>query len=741
MDDVFSYCRGLRLKHFFASSGSEANHADDKPTPTPMPSATTDEERCEMKSKYKNPYFCPSANYTAPNLEKYIATTKSGVQKLMEKPANAASNLSSSERATLDSLTKRTDMVVTKADKGRKVIVMDKEYYVTNCETQLNNKEFYEKIDDDPTETIADDIETEVYKMLEKEQIDKRESQVIMEHLDKPRLPVFYGLPKIHKTFKDFPPLRPIVSGFNSCTARLSEYLDTFLKFQAKKCKSYLRDTTDFLSKLEDIKSLPENAILVTMDVASLYTNIDHEEGAQACFENLKKRRNKKIPSTLLKKLISLVLKSNVFRFNNTLYKQIKGTAMGTPMAVNYANIFLDKLETEMLKEYESKTNLKPFVWMRYIDDIFLIWTHDEQSLTDFLKYCDEYSTSKNMKSKIRYESNCSAESVNFLDVKVKITGNKIQTSLYSKPTDAHLYLNAKSCHPDHVVKNIPKGQFIRVRRICSEDEDFDLHANRMKNYFLSRGYNEKHLDRAKVAVRRMKRTDLLNKIKEPARGDPHSIMVCTWHPKLRKLPSILNKNYTILENDAKLCTLFKDQPTVAFRRKKNLGSILCKNDIKKNDEKECSAKPCKCQLCKIMKKDTDHITNHQNGLTLRIQPGATCKSKGVVYAIHCKKCQLLYIGHSGNDMSVRWGQHKHDIKKRPDQNELATHCHNHHNIDQDIEIYILAHGIHNDQERERLEDKLICKLQTMGKHGLNEKINPYAKEMYTTWTAVLLKN
>ena len=88
--------------------------------------------------------------------------------------------------------------------------------------------------------------------------------------------------------------------------------------------------------------------------------------------------------------------------------------------------------------------------------------------------------------------------------------------------------------------------------------------------------------------------------------------------------------------------------------------------------------------------------------------------------------------------MSVRWGQHKHDIKKRPDQNEVATHCHADHNIDKDIEVFILAHGIDNEKERERLEDKLICKLQTMGKHGLNERINAYAKEMYATWTAVL---
>ena len=378
---------------------------------------------------------------------------------------------------------------------------------------------------------------------------------------------------------------------------------------------------------------------------------------------------------------------------------------------------------------------------MRYIDDIFLIWTHGEQSLKDFLKFCDEYSTSKKMKSKIRYESSSSTESVNFLDVEVKIKGNKIQTSLYTKPTDAHLYLNAKSCHPDHVIKNIPKGQLIRVRRICSEDKDYDVHANQMKSFFLSRGYTEKHLIRAIGDVRRMKRSDLLNKNKDSPREDPHSILVCTWHPKLRKLPSILNQNYDILENDAKLGNIFKERPTVAFRRKKNLGNFLCRNDVmkkKQNDITTENVKQCKCQLCKLLKKP-ECITNHQNGLKLSIKPGATCKSKGVVYSIHCKKCKLHYIGHTGDDMCERWGKHKYDIKKRPDQNELATHCHTNHDLDKDIEVYILAHGIHHQQERERLEDKLICKLQTMGKQGLNERIGPYAKEMYTSWTSVLL--
>ena len=77
--------------------------------------------------------------------------------------------------------------------------------------------------------------------------------------------------------------------------------------------------------------------------------------------------------------------------------------------------------------------------------------------------------------------------------------------------------------------------------------------------------------------------------------------------------------------------------------------------------------------------------------------------------------------------MRERYGKHKYDIKKRPDNNELAAHCHEGHDVDQDLEIHILDYGIDHMEERKRREDKMICKLQTMGKDGLNELIGPCA--------------
>ena len=121
--------------------------------------------------------------------------------------------------------------------------------------------------------------------MLTNNYITKQEYNYLAENLENPRTPLFYGLPKVHKIFDSFPPLRPIVSRFNSCTCNLSKF-DSFLKFQAEQCKSYIRDTKYFLTKLSLVKNIPENSFLVTMDVSSLYTNIEHEEGTEACFKS-----------------------------------------------------------------------------------------------------------------------------------------------------------------------------------------------------------------------------------------------------------------------------------------------------------------------------------------------------------------------------------------------------------------------------------------------------------------------
>ena len=92
-----------------------------------------------------------------------------------------------------------------------------------------------------------------------------------------PRIPIFYCLTKIHKPT---PVGRPIISGCDGPTEKLSAFIDKLLQPITQKQQSYPKDTTDFINFLENIK-VPKNAILVSMDVTSLYTNIPQEEGIE----------------------------------------------------------------------------------------------------------------------------------------------------------------------------------------------------------------------------------------------------------------------------------------------------------------------------------------------------------------------------------------------------------------------------------------------------------------------------
>ncbi|KAJ7344550.1 hypothetical protein JRQ81_000500 [Phrynocephalus forsythii] len=158
----------------------------------------------------------------------------------------------------------------------------------------------------------------------------------------------------------------------NTITAGVSGYLDNVLKPYATNAPSYLRDTTDFLRILQATQNLPYNTILATMDVEALYTNIPHKDGLQAITNAIQNKEESNIITTLC----DFGLTNSYFSFANKNYLQINGTVMSTHMAPQYSDIFMADLE-----HFLNHCTQKPLLYLRYIDDIFLLWTHGEESL------------------------------------------------------------------------------------------------------------------------------------------------------------------------------------------------------------------------------------------------------------------------------------------------------------------------------------------------------------------------
>ena len=384
-------------------------------------------------------------------------------------------NISPKERVAIRELRDNQKIIIKPADKGSAVVILNREDYLAEGYTQLKDVNFYQKQDSDLTEKHRTEVQDFISNLYNDGEIDSSVLRFLTD--DKCRTSRLYLLPKIHKG-KIPPPGRPIVSANGCPTEKISQLVDHFLTPPTTKyIRSYVRDTTDFLQKLDQLGELPPNCQVVTMDVTSLYTNIPNDEGLRAALKLLTLYRPSPDvrPSNLnLVKLLEMVLKKNNFQFNGDHYLQIGGTAMGTKAAPGLANCFMGNFEEEFVYKYRTQ----PVLYLRFLDDIFLIWQHTDIELDAYAAYLNNCIPS------IKFTMEKSKKSVNFLDTIVKIVDNKIETDLYCKPTDAHNYLLYTSAHPKKCKDSIPYSQFLRIRRICSQIADYDKHIIEFCQHF-----------------------------------------------------------------------------------------------------------------------------------------------------------------------------------------------------------------------------------------------------------------
>lgn len=126
---------------------------------------------------------------------------------------------------------------------------------------------------------------------------------------------------------------------------------------------------------------------------------------------------------------------------------------------------------------------LQPALWLWFIDDIFMLWTHGASALQIFYDHLNAAHPT------IKFTMEASDDMVHFLDMWVCREEDALVTTLYTKPTDAYNFLRFDSAHPLHCRKGIPYGQFLRIRRICTHTTEFLWNSLVKAKQFIERGY------------------------------------------------------------------------------------------------------------------------------------------------------------------------------------------------------------------------------------------------------------
>ena len=364
----------------------------------------------------------------------------------------------------------------------------------------------------------------------------------------------------------------------------------------------------------------------------------------------------------------------------------------------------------------------RPWVWYRYIDDVFFIWTHGCEQLAKFVEYMNSYHPT------IKFTTESSDISVSFLDVLVTRKEGVLETDLYCKPTDTHQYLQKTSCHPGHVKRAIPYSQALRIRRICSDEEKFRNRSEDLVGWLVQRGYKESVVREQVARANSLDRATLLSQESRCNEERKDRIpFVVSYHPALSELRGLVSRLQNMLEASEEHKRVFRHEPLVVFRHAPNLKDSLVRAKLPKlqiESDKGCfRCGKSRCQLCRFMSEGNSFRSN-VSGSEFKISSRYTCDSSGVVYLLGCKVCGKQYVGSTFTSFRVRFNNYK-SASRRYSKGEVVTQADffrhfteaNHHGFMEDVSFQIIDRVFGESRHREGFWQ---FKLGSFAPEGLN---------------------
>ena len=228
----------------------------------------------------------------------------------------------------------------------------------------------------------------------------------------------------------------------------------------------------------------------------------------------------------------------------------------------------------------------------------------------------------------------------------------------FTKLTDSHSYLLYSSSHPKHTKRWIPFSQFLRLRRLCSEDEDFHSKSLKMRDFFVQRGYPTSFLDTAFSKAPQIPRSEALTNPVTNVTEKNQIPLVLTLHPFNFKVRDIIKKNFHILTNDPETSSIFSNNPLVSFRHSKNIGETL----VHSNRHEESSpligtflCEVAQCETCKFIDSSTVILAPK---FTYNIKHNFTCTSAHLIYCISCSRVACFTL-ENWETIWTRFGEHR----------------------------------------------------------------------------------
>ncbi|PFX26908.1 hypothetical protein AWC38_SpisGene8415 [Stylophora pistillata] len=279
--------------------------------------------------------------------------------------------------------------------------------------------------------------------------------------------------------------MRPIVSFCGSPTYQLSKYLTTILQPLTDKSRHKLQSTEDFINATKTVQ-IPDDYKLVSFDVKSLFTSIPLQLALQ-CTETAIRKSTEPLPLPTddIMDLLNICLTSTYFQYNGKHYKQLHGTAMGSPVSVVIAEIVMQNIEERALSTCRQTIPL----WLRYVDDTFTAVRHDE--IDAFHNHLNEQNTDIQFTREVEENGK-----LPFLDCLVSHNDNSLRTTVYRKPTHTDRLLDESSYNPTSHKATTIRTLTRRAQLVCDSTDSLSDENKYLHRVFTKNNYNNDFIRR-----------------------------------------------------------------------------------------------------------------------------------------------------------------------------------------------------------------------------------------------------
>ncbi len=381
--------------------------------------------------------------------------------------------------AAYKSLRDNQNIIVTKPDKGSGVVILNRCDYISKMTSILSDEAKFKHLGPaaqfDFTVNIEKAFQRRMYKWLK----DKYITSEIYSYIRPTgsQRPKLYGLPKTHKSGY---PLRPILSMINSPQHSLAKYLISVLQPVVDKFASYtVKDSFSFVELLQN-KTLA-SSYMCSFDVKSLFTNVPLAETIKICIDQLYHSdiTQPDIPESICLEMLRMATVDVEFSFNNSMYRQIDGVAMGSLLGPILANIFVGFHEVRLFQKIKQ-----PAMYLRYVDDTFVLFDKQEE-VDSFLLQLNSLHSALQF-TKDEEKDGC----LSFLDVSIERTSGSFITSVFRKQTFGGDYIPWSSFCPKRRKIGLISCLLKRALKICSPSK-LDEEVGKLTSIFLNLGYPE----------------------------------------------------------------------------------------------------------------------------------------------------------------------------------------------------------------------------------------------------------